>query len=313
MPSEALASIIEFFRAVPRNPHEDLTTRRASTDQLMGSMPTAADVEVEAVEAGGVPAERISATSADPDRWLLYLHGGGYVAGSLTSHRPHAARLSAEVGCVVLNVAYRLAPEHPFPAAVDDAVTAYRWLTQFAEPTRIALAGDSAGGGLAVATLIALRDAGVARPAAAALISPWTDLTMTASSYDSRRDADPVLDRARLIEQATMYLAGADPKTPLASPLYADLAGLPPLLVQVGDAEILLDDSVEFGERARAAGVDCTVEVTPDAIHIWHVMADLAPEGAAAVARLAGWLRPHIGLNTPVEQALPWHDHRPPQ
>ena len=244
----------------------------------------------------------VSRPSSSPPRTstraaaLLYLHGGAYVSGSLVSHRSHVARLSRAIGCPVLNVGYRLAPEHPFPAAVDDAVAAYRWLTRAVDPRRLALAGDSAGGGLTAALLVALSDADLALPAAAALISPWTDLTMTAASYERNREADPILDRDSLVLDAAMYLAGADPATPLASPVNADLAGLPPLLVQVGDTEILLDDSVTFGERARAAGVDCTVEVTPEAIHIWHTMADLAPEGADALERLATWIRHRIGL-----------------
>ena len=297
MPSTELQSIIDFFRSSPGDPSIDMATRRSNMDRMMGSSPIPDGVTVEALDAGGVPAERVIAAGANDAACLLYLHGGAYVSGSLSSHRSHVARLSAEIGCSVLNVGYRLAPEDPFPAAVEDAVAAYRWLARTIDPARVAVAGDSAGGGLTVALLISLRDGRVALPAAGALISPWTDLTMTAASYETRRHADPVLDREGLAADAALYLAGADPASPLASPMHAELAGLPPLLVHVGDAECLLDDSVVFGERACAAGVDCTVEVTPEAIHIWHVMADLAPEGADAVADLAAWVRPRIGLH----------------
>jgi len=296
VPSEGLQAIIDFFRSSPRV-EVDLATRRANMDRLMAAIAVVPGTRVDLLDAGGVSAERVVAPGTDRTTWLIYLHGGAYVSGSLSSYRGHVARLSAEIGCSVLNVAYRLAPEHPFPAAVDDATAAYRWLTRTVDPSRVALAGDSAGGGLAVAALLALREAGDVLPAAAALISPWTDLTMTAPTYDTRRAVDPILTREGLLADAALYLAGADPTTPLASPLYGALADLPPMLVQVGDSECLLDDSIRFGERARAAGVDCTVEVSEDAIHIWHTMADFAPEGAEAVQRLATWVRRRLGLD----------------
>ena len=294
MPSEQLQQIIELMRATPVDPDQTIEQRRRSMDELAAIIPLADDVLVEPVDAGGVPAERISVPGSDPDAWLLYTHGGAYVGGSLTSHRAHVARLAREIGCTAVQVDYRLAPEHPFPAAVDDALAAYRWLAGRADPARIALGGDSAGGGLAAALLVQLRDAGDPLPAGAALISPWTDLTMTAQSYETRADADPMIAHDRLSVDAELYLAGADPKEPLASPMHADLSGLPPILVQVGDAEALLDDSVVFAERAQAAGVDCTLEVTPEAIHVWHVLAELCPEGAEAVDRLAAWVRPRL-------------------
>ena len=296
MPSEQLQQIIDMMRSTPMDPDRTIEQRRADMDQLTSVIPVPEGATAEPVDAGGVPAERISVPGSDPDAWLLYTHGGAYVSGSLTSHRAHVARLARDIGCTALQVDYRLAPEHPFPAAVEDAVAAYRWLLDRADPARIVVCGDSAGGGLAAALLLALRDAGEPLPAGAALISPWTDLTMTAASYQTRADADPMIAHDSLSKDADLYLAGADPKEPLASPVHGDLSGLPPILVQVGDAECLLDDSVVFAERAQAAGVDCTIEVTPEAIHVWHVLAELAPEGAAAVARLAAWARPRLGL-----------------
>ena len=298
MPSDPMQALIDMIRAAPPAVERDIAVRRKEMDEMATISPVEEGVSIEPVDAGGVPAERVTAPGVTGDAWLLYLHGGAYVAGSLTTHRSHVARLSAAVGCTVLNVDYRLAPEHPFPAAVDDAVAAYRWLVGpgGADPRRVAIAGDSAGGGLAAALLVALRDAGDPLPACAALISPWTDLTMSAATYETRADADPMIARDRLAVDAASYLGGADPTTPLASPLHADLAGLPPVLVHVGDAECLLDDSVVFAERANAAGVDCTLEVTPEAIHVWHLFAGFAPESDEAVARLAAWVRERLGL-----------------
>jgi acetyl esterase/lipase len=292
--SEGLETIATMLREAPLV--DDVHERRANMDAFAATVVVPDDVRVDAVEANGVPAEVVVAPGADPDAWILYLHGGGYTTGSLGTHRGHVARLSRLCATQVVNVDYRLAPEHPFPAAVDDAVAAYRWLLddRGVDPARVALAGDSAGGGLAAATLVALRDAGERLPAAAALISPWTDLTMTSATYDSRCDVDPMCSRSSLTPQAAMYLGGTDPTHPHASPLHADLRGLPPLLVHVGDHEVLLDDGVRFAERATAAGVDCTLEVTPEAIHVWHLFADFAPEGLDAMDRLASWLRPRL-------------------
>ena len=296
MPSDAMNAVIELLRS--REESDDLAERRRGTDELASFDPLPDDVRVEPVDAG-VPAEIVAAPGADPDAWILYTHGGAYTAGSLTSHRAHVARLSRATGATVLQVDYRLAPEHPHPAAVEDAVGAYRWLlgTKGVDPGRVVLCGDSAGGGLALATLVALRDAGDPQPAGGALISPWTDLTIESATYDSRADADPMCSRQSLTPSAQQYLGGADPRTPTASPLHADLRGLPPLLVHVGDAEVLLDDSVELGRRAQAAGVDCTVEVTPEAIHVWHVLAGFGvPESLEALERLAAWIRERLKL-----------------
>jgi epsilon-lactone hydrolase len=296
--SEGLRAICEILRAGSdaSSPDDPMDERRAAMDAFAAGATLPDGVVVETVDAGGVPAERIVPPGAEEAACLLYLHGGAYVAGSLVTHRAHVARVADALGCQAVQVDYRLAPEHPFPAAVQDAVAAATWLADSVDPQRTLLAGDSAGGGLSLAAMVAVRDEGGALPAAAALISPWTDLTMAAATYRTRAAVDPMIAHDRLSADAERYLAGADPRTPLASPLFADLSGLPPMLVQVGDAECLLDDSIQLAERARAAGVDCELEVTPEAIHVWHAFAEFAPEGAEAVERLAVWARPRIGL-----------------
>lgn len=248
------------------------------------------------VQAGGVDADWITAPGARADRVLLYLHGGGYAMGSVRSHWDLIARLSAAAGCRALGLDYRLAPEHPFPAAVEDATTAYRWLLdQGIEPSSIALAGDSSGGGLAMATLVALRDAGNPLPAAAALLSPWVDLEARGESFESRRHVDPMVRRRLILRQAQTYLAGrASVRDPLAAPIHADLAGLPPLLIQVGDRETLLDDSRSLAERARAVGVDVTLEVWDGMIHVFQLFAGELEEGRRAIEGIGAFVRKHM-------------------
>jgi len=229
------------------------------------------------------------------DRVLLYFHGGGYQIGSPATLRRMVALLAADAQARVLSVDYRLAPEHPFPAAVDDAVAAYRWLLGGGtDPATVALAGDSSGGGLALATLVALRDAGEPMPAAAFAISPWTDLALTGESLRTRAAAEMMVRPDGMPETAALYLAGADPRHPHASPLYADLRGLPPLLIHVGDAEVVLDDSTRFAARAREAGVDVTLEVWDEMPHVWHAFAGLLPEADQAIARAGRWLRARL-------------------
>ena len=210
---------------------------------------------------------------------------------------PFVAHLTRAIGCRALSLDYRLAPEHPFPAAVEDARRGYRWLLkQGIDPGRVLIGGDSSGGGLAFALLLALRNAGDPLPAGAVALSAQTDLAMTAESLRTRAAVDVVSAEDSTRERAAWYLGGADPRDPLASPLYGELGGLPPLLLQVGDEEILLDDSVSFAERARAAGVDVTLEVVPEMHHVFQISAGLMPEADAAVARIGAWARPRIGL-----------------
>jgi epsilon-lactone hydrolase len=264
--------------------------RRAATASF-ASVPPAGTV-VEPADADGVPAEWVVAPAAGPGRVLLYLHGGGYQLGSPATLRHMVGLLSDAAQARVLSIGYRLAPEHPFPAALEDAVTAYRWLVATGtDPAGIAIGGDSSGGGLSLGALVALRDAGDAMPAAAAVISPWTDLALTGDSLRTRAAVEVMLKLEGLPETANLYLAGTDPRHPYASPLYADLRGLPPILIHVGDAEIILDDSTRFAARAREAGVDVTLEIWDEMPHVWHAFAGLLPEADRAIAGIGAWLR----------------------
>lgn len=275
-------------------PPESLTLaeRRVQYDRAERVFPTPPEVKVERSVAPTAPAEWLRPPSAADGRVVLYLHGGGYVLGSPRSHRHLAAAIAGAAGASALLLDYRCAPEHRFPAAVDDATAAYRWLVdQGVAPGRMVIAGDSAGGGLTVATLVALRDAGAPLPAAGVCISAWVDLTCSGGSYRTKADADPIVRRAGVEEMARAYLAGVDARTPLASPLFADLHGLPPLLIHVGSDEVLLDDSMQLAERARAAGVDTTLEVWDRMVHVWHWFLPMLEEAQSAVDAIGTFAR----------------------
>lgn len=228
--------------------------------------------------------EWVVAPGPDSGSVVLWFHGGSYLFGGPAQRRGPASRLSRSSGASVLTAAYRLAPEHSFPAAVEDAVAAYRWLlAEGIAPEAVVIGGDSAGGGLAVAALVSLRDAGVPLPAGALLFSPWTDLTMSGASITGLAEADDVLDAASLEWAAGQYLAGADPRHPLASPVFADLAGLPPVFLQTGGAEILLDDSTMLAARIREAGGEAILDVWPGMPHIFQTLAPIVPEAGTAL------------------------------
>ncbi|MDF0518746.1 alpha/beta hydrolase [Bradyrhizobium yuanmingense] len=250
------------------------------------------------VSAGGVDGEWIVPAAAPQEKVILYLHGGGFRVGSIVSHRDLTARIGHACGCRVVAINYRLAPEHRFPAALDDALAAYRYLLdQGFQPADIALAGDSAGGNLVLGAMLALRDRGVTLPAAAVLMSPWTDLAATGASYESRAKADPIHQRAMILALAKSYLGrDGDPRHPLASPLYADLSGLPPLLIQVGDRETVRDDSTEFAARARAAAVNVELQVFDGMIHVFQMFPEI-PQASEAIAALAKFLRGHLQID----------------
>jgi len=235
----------------------------------------------------GIPAVRVATPKSRDDHHTLYLHGGGYVFGSCSHYRDFLWRIANATCSRVLCIDYRLAPEHPFPAAVDDAVAAYRWLlAQGADPHRISFMGDSAGGGLNLATLLRLRDEGTALPAAAVAMSPWTDLTLTGDSMRRFAEADPMLSPEMANAYARWYLADADPRDPYASPLFGDLKGLPPTLIQVGSDEILLDDCTRMADRLRAAGCRVELEIWPRVPHVWQLFARILPEARQAVERI---------------------------
>jgi epsilon-lactone hydrolase len=250
--------------------------------------------QTSAVDANGVAAVRIATRASRDDRWVLYFHGGGYTIGSAKLYRDFTWRVAAAARASVLFFDYRLAPEYPFPAALDDAVSAYRWLANRIEPRRIAFMGDSAGGGLALATLHKLRDDGFALPAAAVALSPWTDLALTGASLTANAAADPMLNVAILPTLADYYLAGADPTHPYASPLYGDASGMPPMLIHVGSDEILHDDAMRMAEKLRAAGREIEIEVWPRMPHAWHLYARLVPEGRAALAKIGSFLQARL-------------------
>jgi monoterpene epsilon-lactone hydrolase len=246
----------------------DVTALRQLWDVLAARSTPPDEVSWEPVTAGHVACEWIHGPTRKGKQAVMYLHGGCYIFGSAATHRDLIGRLSLATGMWVLAPDYRLAPEHPFPAAVDDALAAYRWLLGTGiEAGRIVIAGDSAGGGLALATLLALRDEGDPLPAAGVLLSPVTDLTCSSDSYASRAASDPFFTRQQMVTLVAHYLAGADPASVLASPIYADLTGLPPLLVHVGSDEVLLDDATRLAERARSAGVEVDLRVWDG---MWH-------------------------------------------
>ncbi len=295
MSQQQLQQIIQMLKAQPIETNAPIAETRAGFEQMAGMFPIDADVKCEPVNAGGIKSEWITAPGADAGRAILYLHGGGYVIGSINTHRTLAGRLSRASKARVLVIDYRLAPEHPFPAAVEDSVAAYRWmLSTGLKASRIAVAGDSAGGGLTVATLVAIRDAKLAVPAAGACMSPWVDLEGLGDSMKTKAAVDPMVQKDGLLQMAAAYLAGKDSRTPLAAPLYADLAGLPPLLIQVGTAETLLDDSTRLAERARKAGVKVTLEPWENMIHVWQVFAPMLEEGQQAIEKIGEFIRANV-------------------
>jgi epsilon-lactone hydrolase len=239
------------------------------------------------VDAGGVEAHRISTPESRPDHHVLYLHGGGYVTGSVALYRHFTWRVAASTRSTLLAIDYRLAPEHPFPAALMDAIAAYQWLLARApNPKAIAVIGDSAGGGLALAILMKLRDQGLPLPAAAIALSPWTDLALTGASLRLNAKADSMLNSEVMQSFADMYLAGTDPRNPYVSPLYDTGAGLPPILILVGSEEVLLDDAVRMAERLRTAGGTVELEIWPRMLHVWPLFVPVLPEAHRAIARM---------------------------
>lgn len=300
MASPQAAQLKESFRLFREQsvgkPQASLAEMRAGAVAFGNLTSEPVGVACTAVDAGGVPAQWLTPAGATTTRVLLYVHGGGYVLMSAETHRKLVGHIAKAAGCRALNVDYRLAPEHPHPAAVTDAVTAYRWLlAQGIRPQDIAIAGDSAGGGLCLGTALKLRDSGIPLPAALAPLSPWTDMEGTGESLRSRVEQDMIVSPAALTQLSGVFLQGASPRDPYASPLHAELHGLPPTYIQVGDEEVLLDDSVRFAERARAAGVDVTLEVFPEMQHVFQIAAGMLPEADAAIAKLGTWLKARLG------------------
>lgn len=270
--------------------------RRARIEEVGASAPVASDISLEPVTLGGVLGEYSLAPGSDPSRLLVYFHGGGFCSGSIISHRRLVTEAGRAAGVKALAVSYRLAPEHPFPAAHEDALAVWHALRAGGVPAgRIAIGGDSAGGNLAIGLANRLRVAGEPQPACLWLLSPWTDLAMTGESLALKDADDPLIHKPYLEELAHAYLDGTDRNDPLVSPLRADLQGLPPTLVQVGSAETLLDDSVRFARAAALADVALTLQVWPRMIHAFPMWNARLADGRRALGDAGTWMRGHLG------------------
>jgi acetyl esterase/lipase len=290
--AEALRLALRLFKKLRRHRHLPIETARRRLRFLERFVPgPPAGTRTELIEADGISAVRIITPQARDDMCVLHFHGGGYTVGTAALYRDFTWRIGVASRAPVLYFDYRLAPEHPFPAALDDAIRVYRWLAERVDPRRIAIVGDSAGGGLALGTLFRLRDEGCALPAAAVAISPWTDLALTGESLRGNAAADPMMDAATFPAIADGYLAGADPRNPYASPLYGDASGLPPTLFQVGSDEVLLDDSVRMAARLKAAGSKVEIEIWPRMPHAWHLYARILPEGRKAIEHIGRFVQ----------------------
>jgi len=271
---------------------DDYRQRRKDMDARALQYKIAPDVTVEPVTANGVRSEWTSTPNDARDAALLWLHGGGYVIGSLVSHRHLVSEAGRAAKVCALALDYRLAPEHPFPAAVEDAVSGYRYLlSRGIKPGRIAIAGDSAGGGLVVAAMLAIRDAALGQPACGWCISPWVDMEAIGETISTKAEADPMVQREGLLEMAGLYLGGVDPRSPLAAPIYADLRGLAPLLIQVGAAETLLDDAIRLAKIAGAADVRVDLQIWPEMVHVWHLFHPELKAGLRAIEAGGDYVR----------------------
>lgn len=296
MTASDIDALRAIFAASPRP--QTLAERRERMEAVTAIDPIDPDIIVTSVDAGGVPGEWSLAPKADARRALLFLHGGGYSSGSLKSHRTMVTGAGRAAGIRTLAVAYRLAPEHPFPAALEDAQAAYGFLlSEGYAPEHIAVGGDSAGGGLTLALFQTLRDAGATLPACGWLASPWVDLEMTGASIDTKDAVDPLIHRAYLEMLAEAYVPpGTDRRDPRISPLHGDLSGLPPMLVQVGSSETLLDDAVRIAGRLGASEVAVRLSIYPHMIHAWPIWYHRLADGRRALAEVGAFLKPHLGV-----------------
>jgi monoterpene epsilon-lactone hydrolase len=273
----------------------DVSEQRRLLRELLSAQPLPAGVTVTAAALGGVPAAEITVDGVEPRHVVLYFHGGVYVMGDAFLAAGLASQVGRRTRARVISVDYRLAPEHPYPAAVDDALAAYQaLLDNGTAPSDIVLAGESAGGGLAIATLVSARDHGLPSPAAAFVMSPYADLTLAGATMDTKHDADPLLSREALQARVPDYASGHDPALGLISPVFADLAGLPPLIIQAGTHEVLLDDAVRLAQRAAAADVEVTLDITPGVPHVFQAYYPILDEAAAALDRAGQFLSAHL-------------------
>ena len=262
------------------------------------SAPPSADVTVTAAALGGVPTAEITVDGVEPHHVVLYFHGGVYVMGDAFASADLASQVGRRIGAKAISVGYRLAPEQPYPAAVDDALAAYMALLEDGTaPSDIVLSGESAGGGLAIATLVNARDHGLPLPAAAFVMSPYVDLTLAGATMDTKRDADPLLSREALQARIPDYTAGQDAALGLISPIFADLSGLPPLIIQAGTHEVLLDDAVRLARQAATADVEVTLDITPGVPHVFQAYHQILDEATAALDRAGQFLSAHLAVS----------------
>jgi acetyl esterase/lipase len=295
MSKEQLRQLDGILRQGRLDTTADVASVRAGFDAFASQVPVAADVLQKPIEIGGVGGIEVTIAGNDTDHVMLYFHSGVYVIGSAAATVPLVGDLVRRTGGRAITLEYRLAPEHPYPAAVDDARAGYAGLLgQGVDPGRIVLAGESAGGGLAVATLLAARDAGLPMPSCLYLLSPYADLTLSGESLLAKESLDPILTPAGLRVRAPEYVGGADAADPLISPIFGDLSGLPPLLIQVGSHEILLSDAVRLAARAATSDVAVTLEVTPGAPHVFQGFGGLLDEAAAALARASDFIKAQL-------------------
>jgi len=293
MDIQEIDAVRMLLESLPRP--ENLAERRVRLDTVASADGVAPDIRLEPITIGPCAAEWSLAPGSDATKVLLFFHGGGYCSGSIRSHRGMVSETGRAAKVRTLALGYRLAPENPFPTALDDAFSAFEFLLQQGIPTaRIAIGGDSAGGGISLATMVRLRDKGQPLPACAWLISPWVDLEMTGASIDAKAAIDPLIHREYLEELAAAYLNGQSARNPLASPIHADLASLPPVLIQVGSAETLLDDAVRIAGRLGSADVATALEIWPHMIHAWHLWSARLTAGRMAIASAGAFIAKHL-------------------
>jgi monoterpene epsilon-lactone hydrolase len=304
MSTEQQQALDAILRQGPLDLEADVPTLRATFNQLMAYVPVADDVDQNPTTIGGVSAVEVTIRGTDPANVILYFHGGVYVIGSAATSVPLVSDLARRTHAKAITLDYRLGPEHPYPAAVEDALAAYKGLLeQGIDPGQIALAGDSAGGGLAVATLLSLRDAGTPLPSCAYLMSPYADLTLSGATIVEREAVDPILTPIGLRLRIPDYVAGADASDPHISPIFGDLSELPPLLIQVGSHEVLLSDALRLAARAANADVPVTLEVTPGVPHVFQGYAAMLDEGSVALDRAAAFINTQFTANRSTQAA----------
>ncbi|MDG1827376.1 MAG: alpha/beta hydrolase [Henriciella sp.] len=287
---EQIRQLLLASRAASAGTEPSIEMMRAAMLASTANMLPIESAKIGAGELGGVRAQRITPENVEGDRTLLYFHGGGYVIGSPETHTGMVSHIADAMKASCWSMDYRLGPEDPFPAAIDDGVAAYKALLETGvSPNKIIISGDSAGGGTAVATAIKARDEGLPMPAGLALLSPWVNLTNESWSYDNKAERDPMITKASIDRMAGMYLNGADAKSPLASPVFADLSGLPPMLIQVGPDEVLMSDSIMLAERAGAVNVEVSLEIWPEMFHVFQAFYPFLKQSRDAIARIGEW------------------------